>query len=79
MDESKRSFVRDAHAVAGAILLAVALLGASPSALAAESVSYDYDALGRVIRVDYVGGPNDGMIIEYTYDATGNRTEVVIS
>ncbi|MDV6331319.1 RHS repeat domain-containing protein [Asticcacaulis sp. 201] len=34
---------------------------------------YKYDAQGRVVEVDY---PN-GAKVTYTYDAAGNRTQVV--
>lgn len=51
----------------------------SSAVFAAETVSYRYDELGRVIRVEYVGGPNNGLVIEYSYDAAGNRTAVVVS
>ena len=35
----------------------------------AGSVSYQYDELNRLIRAEY----SDGTVIEYTYDAAGNR------
>lgn len=42
-------------------------------AAAQETVSYTYDGLGRVETVTYGGG----VVITYTYDAAGNRTQVV--
>ena len=39
----------------------------------AGTTSYTYDALGRVIHVTY----EDGSQVDYTYDAAGNRTQVV--
>jgi len=35
----------------------------------AETVTYTYDNLHRLIKVEY----DDGTVIEYTYDAAGNR------
>ena len=52
-------------------LFAAASLVAASSALAGDTV-YKYDALGRVIEVDYP----DGSIVYYSYDAAGNRTQV---
>ena len=34
-----------------------------------QSVSYTYDTLNRLIRIDY----GNGKVVEYTYDAAGNR------
>lgn len=47
-------------------------------AAAAESILYGYDALGRIVRVEYVGGVNNGLIIHYSYDAAGNRLQVEV-
>ncbi len=37
----------------------------------AGTTTYKYDALGRVIEVDYA----DGSIVYYEYDSAGNRTK----
>lgn len=50
--------------------LAAAMLGA-PTACA-DTVHYTYDALGRLVQVQY----GDGAIVQYSYDAAGNRTQV---
>ena len=39
-----------------------------------ETVTYEYDALGRLIAVNY---ENDASIT-YTYDDNGNRTQVIV-
>jgi YD repeat-containing protein len=39
------------------------------------SVAYTYDALGRVISASY----DTGVIVLYTYDANGNRTQQTIN
>ena len=37
-----------------------------------QSVTYTYDALNRLIKVDY----GDGNVVNYTYDQAGNRIYV---
>ena len=64
MSKSSKSRI----ALAAAAITALALLAGN--AVAGDTV-YKYDALGRVIEVDYP----DGSIIYYTYDAAGNRTQ----
>lgn len=53
------------------------LLGGALSAPAAnaDTTTYQYDALGRLARVDYA----NGRFIVYSYDAAGNRTVVTRS
>lgn len=61
-----------------AIVFSASVAVVSP-VLAAEVANYTYDELGRVIRVQYVGGLNNGRVIVYSYDAAGNRSAVVVS
>lgn len=53
-----------------AIALVLAALLPSPSWAA---TTYTYDTLGRVSTVTY----DNGLVITYSYDAAGNRTQVV--
>jgi YD repeat-containing protein len=41
----------------------------------ADSTAYSYDILNRVVRAEY----RDGIVIEYSYDAAGNRTSQVVT
>ncbi|MCP5433497.1 MAG: RHS repeat protein [Alphaproteobacteria bacterium] len=51
-----------------ALLLALGLAIVEPSAHA-RSVSYAYDALGRLTSATY----SDGRVIEYAYDPAGGK------
>lgn len=64
--------------------LAVAITGvlaAPPTAYGAtpgpETVTYSYDARGRLKTVTHTGGANDGVQSRYTYDKANNRKTVV--
>ena len=51
------------------ILTIMALIYASAFASYAQSVTYSYDDLNRLTRIDY----GNGTVIDYTYDDVGNR------
>lgn len=57
------------------IALVIAAISAN-SAMAAENISYGYDAQGRLIRVVKNGSVNNGATVQYTYDQAGNRVRV---
>tara|TARA_R110000868_G_scaffold162329_12_gene393484 strand:+ start:3058 stop:3258 length:201 start_codon:yes stop_codon:yes gene_type:complete len=54
------------------LVLAGALALTAP-AFAAETVTYTYDAHGRVIKVVHSGSVNNGVTTDYIYDDAGNR------
>ncbi len=54
--------------------LAAGVVLAAPAA-ASETVTYNYDALGRLLGAAHVDGPNDGAGSAYAYDPAGNRTQ----
>ena len=57
-------------------LIAISLsLAATPASAANGSVTYTYDALGRVSTASY----DTGVIVIYAYDANGNRTQQTIN
>jgi hypothetical protein len=56
----------------------VAFAVAAP-ARAAETVSYTYDALGRITASTTSGGPNSGMATGTTFDAAGNRASYTVT
>lgn len=51
--------------------LAAAMVAAA--AAASETVSYSYDALGRLVRTSTTGGPNAGKNVGTNFDPAGNR------
>lgn len=55
--------------------VAVGLLIASP-ALAAETVTYTYDAKGRLTKVVRTGTVNNNVTVEYEHDKADNRTRL---
>jgi hypothetical protein len=57
-------------------LLAVGL-ACSLSASAVESITYTYDAKGRLIRVVRTGTVNNNVVTEYTHDKANNRKTAV--
>jgi YD repeat-containing protein len=53
-----------------AIILALTLVNLSPSFT--DTINYTYDGLNRLIRVE---NATSGSVVEYQYDAVGNRTQ----
>ena len=75
MKSSSRGRPRRLRAV---VLASVAGLLAS-SAMASETISYSYDALGRLVQVARSGAVNNGVSESYSYDPANNRTNVTVS
>ena len=44
--------------------------------LANETITYSYDAQGRLVKVVHTGTTNNGQTVTYTLDKLGNRTNV---
>jgi hypothetical protein len=60
--------------------LFVASISTLPSiALAQETTTYTYDALGRLVTASQSGGPSAGTSTALTYDPAGNRTNVTVA
>lgn len=60
-----------------AVLLAC--LCSMKEALAAQSVSYTYDALGRLVQSTITSGPGNGTVQGYQYDSASNRLQYQVS
>jgi hypothetical protein len=63
--------------LASAIASCVVLWAAG--AWAAETVTYTYDAKGRLIKVVHTGSVNNGVTTEYSHDHADNRTNVKVT
>lgn len=58
-----------------AVLLAGAAIAAVPAlAIAAETISYRYDARGRLVEVVRNDGVNANVVTNYAFDKADNRT-----
>jgi Spy/CpxP family protein refolding chaperone len=67
------------HGKKKAALAAAALTVAAAAAAAAaasETITYSYDARGRLVKVEHGGSVNNGVKAEYRYDKGDNRTNV---
>jgi YD repeat-containing protein len=53
---------------------AIALLIGSTAASASETLTYSYDARGRLKTVAHTGSVNNGKTTTYTLDKANNRT-----
>lgn len=43
---------------------------------AAETITYSYDAKGRLVKVVRTGTVNNNVTVEYTHDKADNRTRL---
>jgi YD repeat-containing protein len=59
----------------GKFALAAGALAAT-AALASETITYTYDARGRLVKVERSGTVNNGVKTEYNYGKGDNRTNV---
>jgi hypothetical protein len=47
--------------------------------LASETITYTYDAKGRVVKVERSGTVNNGVKTEYTHDKADNRKNLKVT
>ncbi len=62
------------RAALGAVVLLYAF-----EAPASETITYTYDAQGRLVTTAHSGSVNNNAETEYSFDATDNRTNVTIT
>jgi YD repeat-containing protein len=56
-----------------AIVVFLSLLLVGVAAYAAETITYTYDARGRLVRVAHSGSINNNVVTNYVYDHADNR------
>ena len=66
--------MKNIHRIAAVTLAIAGLAGAA--AWASETVTYTYDARGRLVKVERTGTVNNGVKAEYNSDKGDNRTNV---
>jgi hypothetical protein len=59
-----------------AVLAILVLLGLAAAAYASETITYTYDARGRLIQVSHSGSVNNNVVTNYSYDKADNRNVV---
>jgi YD repeat-containing protein len=58
------------------VLLAIAVGALAATAMASETISYSYDARGRLVQVKHSGSVNNNVSANYSYDKADNRATV---
>ena len=56
------------------ILIAAGALAVAVASYAAETITYTYDARGRLVKVTHSGTVNNNVVTNYTIDKADNRT-----
>ena len=62
----------------GAVIGLAALTGLA-AAFASETVTYSYDARGRLVAVKHSGSVNNNVQANYSYDKADNRTNKTVT
>lgn len=57
----------------------VALIATASAAVAAETITYSYDAKGRLVKVVHAGTVNNNVTIDYSHDKADNRTKIKVA
>lgn len=64
---------------AGLVLATIGIAAIPAIAWATETITYTYDAKGRLVKVERSGTVNNGVKAEYTHDKANNRTNVTVT
>jgi len=58
--------------------MAAGLMMISP-VIAAETITYTYDAKGRLVKVKRTGTVNNNVTVDYEHDKANNRTRLKVT
>lgn len=58
-------------------LAILALVASTAPVFAAETITYTYDALGRLVKAQNSGTVNNNQVRSFCYDKAGNRIQYV--
>jgi hypothetical protein len=61
------------------VISAAGLMATAIPLLAAETITYSYDAKGRVVKVVRIGTVNNNVTYDYTHDRANNRSHVKVT
>jgi RHS Repeat len=61
------------------VMLAVSAALCAAAAIAGETITYSYDARGRLVKVARTGTVNNNVTADYKYDKADNRTNVNVA
>jgi len=61
------------------ILIGISIGAVTATAMASETITYSYDARGRLVQVRHRGTVNDNVTANYQYDKADNRTNVNVT
>jgi YD repeat-containing protein len=61
------------------LTIVTTIMVTSAYAGAAETVTYTYDAKGRLVKTVRSGSVNNGVTAEFTHDKVDNRTRVKVT
>ena len=66
-------------ALIAVVTLTICVLTVANFANASETVTYTYDAKGRLVKVEHAGTVNNNVVANYSYDYADNRNQVSVS
>jgi len=62
-----------------AFVFCISVILLAAAAYAAETITYTYDAKGRLVKVVHTGTVNNNLQANYSYDPADNRNTVTVN